>query len=76
MRWPRPLYAVLLLGLGVADLSVSPYLLPEIKTILRASTYEEAVGLAQRCLSLSTPSEVRTIVTDFMSRRFPQYFSA
>ena len=41
----EPLYAVLLLGLGVADLSVSPYLLPEIKTILRASTYEEAVGL-------------------------------
>jgi phosphotransferase system enzyme I (PtsI) len=72
----EPLYAVLLLGLGVADLSVSPYLLPEIKTILRASSYEEAVGLAQRCLSLSTPSEVRTIVTDFMSRRFPQYFSA
>lgn len=72
----EPLYAVLLLGLGVADLSVSPYLLPEIKTILRASTYEEAVSLAQRCLTLSTPSEVRTIVTDFMSRRFPQYFSA
>jgi phosphotransferase system enzyme I (PtsI) len=72
----EPLYAVLLLGLGVADLSVSPYLLPEIKTILRGSAYEEAVGLAQRCLGLSTPSEVRTIVTDFMSRRFPQYFSA
>ena len=72
----EPLYAVLLLGLGVADLSVSPYLLPEIKTILCGSAYEEAVGLAQRCLGLSTPSEVRTIVTDFMSRRFPQYFSA
>ena len=72
----EPLYALLLVGLGVADLSVSPYLLPEIKTIVRASTYEEAVDLAQRCLSLSTPSEARTVVTDYMSRRFPQYFSA
>ncbi len=66
---------MLLVGLGLMDMSVSPYLIPEIKTILRASTYEEAVSLAQRCLSLSTPAEVRTVVTEFMSRRFPQYFS-
>jgi phosphotransferase system enzyme I (PtsI) len=72
----EPLYSVLLVGLGVADLSVSPYLLPEIKTILRACTYDESVSLAQRCLGLSTSLEVRTVVTDFMSRRFPQYFSA
>jgi phosphotransferase system enzyme I (PtsI) len=71
----EPLYCVLLVGLGLMDMSVSPYLIPEIKTILRASTYEEAVSLAQRCLSLSTPVEVRTVVTEFMSRRFPQYFS-
>ncbi len=72
----EPLYAVLLLGLGLCDLSVSPYLVPEIKTIVRASTYDEAVTLAQRCLGLSTPMEVRTVVTEFMSRRFPRHFAA
>jgi phosphotransferase system enzyme I (PtsI) len=72
----EPLYVVLLLGLGLTELSVSPYLVPEIKTILRASTYDEAVTLAQRCLGLATPSEVRTVVTEFMSRRFPLHFSA
>jgi hypothetical protein len=72
----EPLYAVLLLGLGLSDLSVSPYLVPEIKTIVRASTYDEAVTLAQRCLGLSTPMEVRTVVTEFMSRRFPRHFAA
>jgi phosphotransferase system enzyme I (PtsI) len=72
----EPLYAVLLLGLGLTELSVSPYLVPEIKTILRASTYDEAVTLAQRCLGLATPSEVRTVVLEFMSRRFPQHFSS
>ncbi|HEX7079155.1 MAG TPA: phosphoenolpyruvate--protein phosphotransferase [Candidatus Eisenbacteria bacterium] len=72
----EPLYAVVLLGLGVTELSVSPYLVPEIKTIVRASTYDEAVTLAQRCLGLATPAEVRTVVTEFMSRRFPQHFAA
>jgi len=72
----EPLYAVLLLGLGLTEMSVSPYLVPEIKTILRASTYEEAVTLAQRCLGLGTPSEVRTVVVEFMGRRFPQHFSS
>lgn len=72
----EPLYAVLLLGLGVTELSVSPYLVPEIKTIIRASTYDEAVTLAQRCLGLATPSEVRTVVVEYMSRRFPQHFSS
>jgi phosphotransferase system enzyme I (PtsI) len=72
----EPLYAVLLLGLGLTEMSVSPYLVPEIKTILRASTYDEAVTLAQRCLGLATPSEVRTVVLEFMSRRFPQHFSS
>lgn len=71
----EPLYSVLLVGLGVVDLSVSPYLLPEIKTIIRACTFDEAKGLAEQCLSLSTPAEVRTIVTDFMCRRFPEYFT-
>jgi phosphotransferase system enzyme I (PtsI) len=72
----EPLYAVLLLGLGLGEFSVSPYLVPEIKTIVRASTYQEAVELARHCLELSTPAEVRTVVTEFMSRRFPRHFAA
>ncbi len=72
----EPLYAVLLLGLGLGEFSVSPYLVPEIKTIVRMSTHQEAVDLARTCLELSTPAEVRTVVTEFMSRRFPQHFTA
>ena len=72
----EPLYAALLTGLGVSDLSVSPYLVPEIKTIIRACTYHEAVELARHCLTLGTPTEVRAAVTEFMGRRFPEQFSA
>jgi phosphotransferase system enzyme I (PtsI) len=72
----EPLYAVVLVGLGVTDLSVSPYLVPEIKTIIRACTYDEATHLAQRCLTLGTPTEVRQVVDEYMCRRFPEYFAA
>ncbi len=72
----EPLYAALLTGLGVSDLSVSPYLVPEIKTIIRACTHREAVELARRCLTLGTPTEVRAAVTEFMGRRFPEQFAA
>jgi phosphotransferase system enzyme I (PtsI) len=70
----EPLYAVVLVGLGVEEFSVSPYLVPEIKTIIRATTYADSRELADRCMSLSTPSEVRTVVTEFMSRRYPGIF--
>jgi phosphotransferase system enzyme I (PtsI) len=63
-----------LVGLGLEGFSVSPYLVPEIKTIVRSITYPEARALAERCLSLATPSEVRTVVTEFMSRRYPGIF--
>jgi len=71
----EPLYAVLLLGLGLTEFSVSPYLVPEIKTLIRASTYEEAALLARRCLELETPAEVRALVTETMGRRFPDHFT-
>jgi phosphotransferase system enzyme I (PtsI) len=70
----EPLYTVVLVGMGLEEFSVSPYLVPEIKTIVRQTTYPEARELAERCLSLATPSEVRTVVTEFMSRRYPGIF--
>ena len=70
----EPLYAVMLVGLGLEEFSVSPYLVPEIKTIVRGTTFADARELADRCLSLATPSEVRTVVTEFMSRRYPGIF--
>jgi phosphotransferase system enzyme I (PtsI) len=71
----EPLYAVLLVGLGITDLSVSPFLVPEIKTMIHSCSYEEATQLARQCLTLGTPADVRSVVTDFMSRRFPEYFT-
>jgi phosphotransferase system enzyme I (PtsI) len=70
----EPLYAVVLLGLGLVEFSVSPFLVPEIKTILNESTCAEAATLAEECLALPTPADVRSLVSDYMSRRFPGHF--
>jgi phosphotransferase system enzyme I (PtsI) len=70
----EPLYAVLLAGLGLVEFSVSPYLVPEIKTILHACDSTEAEALAEECLALPTQDEVRAVVTEFMHRRFPEHF--
>lgn len=72
----EPLYVVLLVGLGLVDFSVSPYLVPEIKTILHSCDSNEAAVLVKECLALGTPSEVRAVVTEFMHRRFPEHFLA
>jgi len=72
----EPLYAVLLLGLGLTEFSVSPFLVPEIKTILNASTRCDAEEFAQRCLALDTPAQVRALVTEEMSARYGAYFIA
>jgi phosphotransferase system enzyme I (PtsI) len=72
----EPLYAVLLLGLGLTEFSVSPFLVPEIKTILNASTRCDAAEFAERCLALDTPAQVRALVTEEMTARYGSYFIA
>ena len=67
-----PAGAVILLGLGLDEFSTSPFLLPEIKTIVRSVTYAEAKELADRALCLSTAAEIRRFVEDKIASRFPQ----
>jgi len=69
-------FLFLLLGLGLTEFSVSPFLVPEIKTILNASTRCDAEEFAQRCLALDTPAQVRALVTEEMSARYGAYFIA
>jgi phosphotransferase system enzyme I (PtsI) len=66
-----PLATVLLVGLGIDDLSMSPAVIPEIKQLVRSITYDEALGTATRAIRLSTAAEVEELVREFMCERFP-----
>lgn len=58
----EPAFAVLLLGLGLDEFSVSPVSAPEIKQVIRAVTYKKAKEVAQRALQMGTSAEVEDYV--------------
>lgn len=53
-----PNYARLLVGLGLRRLSMSPRLVPRVKTLLRDESAAELAELAERCLRQQTAGEV------------------
>ncbi len=53
-----PVFAPLLLGLGVDSLSMSPAWLPSVKYLIRSMTMTDARALAQEALTMSSPKEI------------------
>jgi phosphotransferase system enzyme I (PtsI) len=70
------LYSLLLVGLGLDELSISAYMIPEVKRIIRGITYDEAKMLARRAMELSTAGEIRKLVGSVMYERFPELMAA
>jgi phosphotransferase system enzyme I (PtsI) len=54
----EPIYTLLLLGLGLRQLSVTPHNIPEIKKIVRSVTLTEAQKVADVALRLETAREI------------------
>jgi phosphotransferase system enzyme I (PtsI) len=70
-----PIYTVLLLGLGVRQLSVTPHNIPEIKKIIRSISMEEAVQVAQEALRLETARDVNNYLREQARRILPEVVS-
>ena len=64
-----PLATILLVGLGLDSLSLSPGLLPEVKEIIRSLSLEEANQVAGDCLEFETGAEVRNHLKAIMRER-------
>ncbi len=69
-----PLYALVLLGLGLDKLSMNAISIPHIKEIIRQSTFKEARQLLESCLEFETAAEVETFIASKMSSKFPDAF--
>ena len=54
----EPLFACLLLGLGLDEFSMPPPLVPRVKELIRSITFEEAKIVAQKALDLPTAKDV------------------
>jgi phosphotransferase system enzyme I (PtsI) len=66
-----PAAAILLVGLGLDELSVGSFLLPEIKRVIRETRWSEAREWADRAVAMSTATEVRAFLDPLVRARFP-----
>ncbi len=57
-------YTMLLLGMGLRELSVPPNAIPEIKRVCRSVTVAECEAVAARALTLDSASEVETFLRE------------
>jgi phosphotransferase system enzyme I (PtsI) len=62
-----PRYAPLLIGLGLRRLSMSPRVVPGVKTRVRDLAVEELECLAERCAGRSTAGEVEECLETFLA---------
>ncbi len=69
-----PLHLPILLGLGVAELSMNPLAIPVIKRVIRITTLAEAQTMASRVLEMVSVEEINDYATQIMSQRFPEIF--
>ena len=68
----EPLYTMLLLGLGLKQLSMPPHQLPEIKRLIRGMRIEAARAVAAEVLGLMTAQEVVERLTSALRQVSPE----
>lgn len=71
-----PLFTLVLVGLGVDELSMNAASIPLVKRILRETDWPEARALAGEVLGLRTAAEVADTLRKEMRRRFPAELGA
>jgi phosphotransferase system enzyme I (PtsI) len=71
-----PAYAVLLVGMGAIDLSMTPAMIPRVRAALSQIDTSQAREVAAKCLDSATADEVEEIVRDEFRTRWPDLFPA
>ncbi len=68
----EPQYTMLLLGMGLRHLSVTPHNIPEIKKLIRSVTVPECVAVAQEAMRLETARDVNNYLREQTRRILPE----
>ena len=68
-----PRTAVLLVGLGVDELSVSCFDLPRVKAAIRSVTKTQACAMAERAMSLSSADAIRELMAETLDPLLPEF---
>lgn len=68
----EPIYTLLLLGMGLRQLSVTPHNIPEIKKMIRSVSIEEATQVADEALRLETARDIINYLREQTRRILPE----
>ncbi|MGH9196929.1 MAG: putative PEP-binding protein, partial [Acidimicrobiia bacterium] len=67
-----PLYAIVLVGLGLEIFSMNPSMIPVIKDVLRSVRYRDCKRIAENALEKKTAQEIEEYVIESVAMRLPQ----
>ncbi len=67
-----PIYTMLLLGLGLRQLSVAPSAIPEIKQVCRSVRIPQCEAVAQRALSMDNARDIRSYLKEELRKYVPE----
>ncbi len=70
----EPMYAMILVGLQLDELSMNHLAIPKIKKIIQGITFSDSEKLLKKVLSLHSTTEIRQYVESYMQRYFPAEF--
>ena len=64
----EPAYTMLLLGLGLREMSVPPIAVPEIKEVCRSVTIEQCEAVARRAMTMESAKDVDVYLRDELKK--------
>ncbi|HXG59387.1 MAG TPA: phosphoenolpyruvate--protein phosphotransferase [Thermoanaerobaculia bacterium] len=67
-----PIYAVILVGLGLEIFSMNPSSIPVVKNVIRAVRYRDCRRIAEVALQKKTAQEIEEFVIESVAMRFPE----
>ena len=67
-----PIYAIVLLGLGLEIFSMNPSSIPVIKNVIRSVRYRDCRRIAEIALQKKTAQEIEEFVIESVAMRFPE----
>ena len=67
-----PIYAIVLIGLGLEIFSMNPSSIPVIKNVVRSVRYRDCRRIAEACLQKKTAQEIEEFIIESVAMRFPE----
>ena len=68
----EPVYGLVLLALGLDELSMNPADIPKVKRLIRSARVSEAKKMLEEAMAFSSHDEIERYVYDHMRAHFPQ----